>query len=57
MENNQLSGKSKLNARLTKKIVKLKQEKKILIDKLEELGIDTDQLLNKRESNERKNQT
>lgn len=46
------SGRSKLNDRLKKKLIKLKQEKKILIDELERLGVDTKQLLNKRESNE-----
>lgn len=46
------SGRNKLNDRLKKKLIKLKQEKKILIDELERLGVDTKQLLNKRGSNE-----
>lgn len=46
------SGRFKLNDRLKKKLIKLKQEKKILIDELERLGVDTKQLLNKRGSNE-----
>lgn len=53
MDSKPKDGRSRLNDRLTKKIVKLKQEKKTLIDALTKLGVDTNQLLNKRESNER----
>lgn len=51
MESRNIAGKNNLNKRLTKKVIKLQQENKILVDALTALGVDVPKLLmNKRES-------
>jgi hypothetical protein len=48
-----MEGTASLNRRLKKKVVLLRQQKKILSDALKSLGVDVVKLLNKRESDEK----
>lgn len=48
-----MEGSASLNRRLKRKVVVLKQQKKILTTALLALGVDVDKLLNERESDEK----